>query len=58
MKFEVEVTRVAYAHRTFVIEAASEEKARCIAEEQAGNYEFSEKDSEYFAGPARKIEEK
>jgi hypothetical protein len=46
-KFAVEVCRIAYGVRTIEVEAADVESATQIAKDKAGNYEFSEKNSEY-----------
>lgn len=48
-EFEVEVVRIAYGFKTIKVTAQSPEEAKRKALEQAGNYEFSEKTSEYQA---------
>lgn len=45
--FLVPVTRIGYGTKTFEVEARSQKEADAIALEQAGNYEFSEKDADY-----------
>lgn len=46
-KFKVSVVRISYAVREIEIEAESEEAAKELALDEAGNYEFSEHNSDY-----------
>jgi hypothetical protein len=46
-KFVVSVLRVSYAWRDIEIIAASEAEARATVLDICGDYEFSEKDSDY-----------
>jgi hypothetical protein len=43
----VEITRIGYGSKTFEISDVTAEDAERIALEQAGNHEFTEKNSEY-----------
>ena len=45
--FCVEITRIGYGSKTFEISDVTAEDAERIALEQAGNHEFTEKNSEY-----------
>jgi hypothetical protein len=45
--FCVEITRIGYGSKTFEISDVTAEHAERIALEQAGNHEFTEKNSEY-----------
>jgi len=45
--FCVEITRIGYGSKTFKISDVTAEDAERIALEQAGNHEFTEKNSEY-----------
>ena len=45
--FCVEITRIGYGSKTFEISDVTAEEAERIALEQAGNHEFTEKNSEY-----------
>jgi len=45
--YEIEVCRIGYGHKTIEVEATSQEEAEQIALDEAGSYEFSEKDAEY-----------
>ena len=47
MKYNIEVCRISYGFATIEVEAESLEQAEEIALDEAGNYEFSEKDAEY-----------
>lgn len=46
--YKVEVCRTSYGFATIEVEAESEEEAEDLAVEKAGNYDYSEKDAEYF----------
>lgn len=48
-KYSVDVCRIGYAYATIEVEAENETDAMELAVEQAGDYEFSEKDAEYSA---------
>lgn len=58
MKYKVTVTRTSYASREHVIEADSEEEATQKALDEAGDYEYSEKDAEYEVQYVEKIDNK
>lgn len=45
--FSVAVTRIGYSTKDFEVEAETQEEANEKALEEAGNYEFSEKESDY-----------
>lgn len=45
----VSVCRTAYAHRDVKVTANSLDEAKIVAEDLAGDYEFSEKDADYEA---------
>lgn len=45
--FNVAVTRIGYATKNFEVEADTQEEANEKALEEAGNHEFSEKESDY-----------
>jgi len=45
--FKVAVTRIGYATKDFEVEAETQEEANEKALEEAGNYEFNEKESDY-----------
>ena len=47
-KFDINVRRTSHQFATISIEAGSLEQAREKALDEAGNYEYSEKDAEYF----------
>jgi hypothetical protein len=47
-KFEIEVTRIGYAYKTMTVEANSREEAEGIALDEAGDEEFSERESDYI----------
>lgn len=46
-KYNVDVIRISYAFRTIEVLAESEKEAVMIADKQAGDLEFSEKNVEY-----------
>lgn len=46
--FHIPVTRVGYAYHTFTVEAESEKEAFELVDSIAGDYEFSERESEYI----------
>lgn len=46
-KFSVPVLRTSYGERDIIVEARNEEEARKAALDEAGNYEYSEKDADY-----------
>jgi len=55
MKYSVDVARTAYGFRTLEIEADNETEAREKALDIAGDFEYSEKSSEYsieWVGPS------
>jgi hypothetical protein len=43
----VEITRIGYGSKTFEISDVTAEEAQRIALDQAGNHEFTERNSEY-----------
>ena len=45
--YKVEVCRTSYSFATIEVEADSEEEAEDLAYDEAGNHDFSEKDSDY-----------
>jgi hypothetical protein len=45
--FDVSVTRVGYGHRVIQVQAETAAEAVRLAEDQAGNHEFSEHTSDY-----------
>jgi len=47
--YDVSVDRIAYATRTITVQAENEEQARMKAEDQAGDFFFSEHSSKYEA---------
>lgn len=47
-EFEAEVTRIGYGCRTFRLSAKTEDDARDIAEDDAGNHLYSEHASDYL----------
>lgn len=54
-EFDVPVVRTSYSYKTFRVKAKSSEQAQRLAVEQAGNYEFSEKNVDYSAEGAIEI---
>jgi hypothetical protein len=46
-KYEVQVCRTSYAHRSIEVDAANREEAEQSALDMAGNFSYSEKDAEY-----------
>ena len=46
-EFKIEVCRIGYGYRTIKVKAFDQTEAEQLALEEAGNYEFSEKDAEY-----------
>ena len=48
-QWTVPICRISYGHKTFVVEAHSEEEAIEKAMDEAGDWVFSEKSSEYTA---------
>jgi hypothetical protein len=46
-KFKVSVMRTSYAFCEYEVEAENIQKAQGIADEKAGNYEYSERAAEY-----------
>jgi len=46
-KFVVLVTRISYSSRNIEVEATDRKEAERLANEEAGNHEFSEHDAEY-----------
>lgn len=48
LEFEVEVTRVGYGNRTVRLSARTEDEARDIADDDAGNHLYSEHASDYL----------
>lgn len=56
MKYDVDIARIGYSFATIQVEAENEEQAKELALEEAGDYEFSEKDADYeidYVGLAR-----
>lgn len=47
-KFTIPVTRIGYGYRDIEVEAQSQEEANEKALNEAGNYEFSERESDYI----------
>lgn len=47
-KFTIPVTRIGYGYRDIEVEAESQEEAENKALDEAGNYKFSEKESDYI----------
>ena len=47
MKFKVSVIRIGYAFRSFVVDAENEVVAAAKAVDNAGDFHFSEKSSDY-----------
>lgn len=45
--FEVDITRIGYGCRTISVKARTEREARELADDEAGNHEYSEHTSEY-----------
>jgi hypothetical protein len=56
-KFKVTVLRTGYAATEIEVEAANEEEAEEIAQDEAGGYSFSEHSSEYAVDHVEKIPE-
>lgn len=54
--YQVEVCRISYGFRTIEVEADSPEEAQKKARDEAGDYVFSEKSSEYTTGSVTKKE--
>lgn len=57
-KFKVEVLRIGYATKEIEVEAETQEEANEKALDDAGNYEFSEKQAEYELAYAPSREER
>lgn len=55
-KFKVEMIRIGYAFTTVEIEADDILEAREKASENAGNYDYTEKDATHETGTATRIE--
>lgn len=55
MKFNVQVMRTSYAFCTIRVEAKDSREAEDSALDEAGNYEYSEKSSEYSVQEVDKI---
>ena len=55
-KYKVNVCRIAYGNRVIEVEAKNQKEAMRKAEDEAGNYEFTENISEYEAQGATKID--
>lgn len=56
-KFRVDLVRIGYSHTTVEIEADDIFEARAIAGENAGNYDYTEKDADHQVGTATEIKE-
>lgn len=46
-KFQIPVIRTGFAHKTIEVEAENQEEAEFKAINEAGDYEFSERDAKY-----------
>jgi len=55
MKWEVEMCRISEGFRALLVEAPSQDKAREIAYDVAGDYEYPEKNSNYEIQQIRKV---
>lgn len=53
--FDVSVTRIGYGHRVIQVQAETPGEAMHFAEQVAGNYEFSENQSDYVADGATPV---
>jgi hypothetical protein len=56
-KFKVTVLRTGYSVTEIEVEAANEEEAEEVAQDEAGGYSFSEHSSEYEVGHVEKVPE-
>jgi len=53
--FEVDICRIGYGYRTVNVRAVSMAEAREKAEENAGSWDYSEKDSDYKIEDVREV---